>query len=168
MWAMPKSEIALVEREVPIKGTPEQVAMVLHAYEARGHLLSTDTELGQAWTRTLKYRGALRIGDEVVVRARLLMPPEPVRPERVGRKPAGGDTARAVRSALLFVGVCTASALFMIWLIVTAIGWALDRLNVTGTAVAGALIVAFLGWALLSARRGHPCVGLHCPGCPGH
>lgn len=165
---MGRNKVARVERRVPIRGSAEHVANVLHAYDQRGELLSSDRELRESWQRMQRWRGpAVHNPTEVMVTARLLMPvaaAESSAQNNRGQQPTvAGDIGRALLLAFAALG----SAALMIALIAYTVGWVFSTARAMGGSLLGLVLVLFIAWIALSARRGHACSGLHCPGCKG-
>jgi hypothetical protein len=137
---------------------------------ARVDLIGTDADL----TRALRRQAEIGL---------LLSTPESLRPDRLpdGRwhlaiRVARPMTPAEVRAAwwkrhgwsvkIAVAVLVSAAALFGIGLaLVTVVGAAVDAVD--GSLFLPLAIGAFVLWLILSAKRGHPCRGLHCSGCSG-
>jgi hypothetical protein len=134
-------------------------------------IVGTDEDL----TRLLRRQSEL---------GRLLTPPSELRPVRIkdGRweitvrlaRPLTGAEVRSLwwaghRSAIRLTAGILLAITVLLALGAIAVQAVIRTITAAGAGSVGALILAALVllWLTASAKRGHPCKGLHCQGCKG-
>lgn len=153
-------EIVLVDRERTIVGTAQTLAITLRNLHERGVLQSAPIKAATQPSAS----GLMAV--VVVVREPA---PTPSRRERLALWTREHEVAAAIIKAGAF-GLAASSAVLGLMLAAVAIVTSvLTNFTHAVKPMGGALLLGALClFLILSAKRGHPCPGLHCPTCKGH